>query len=832
MVAVKTDISSLLLGPDRTDPTRAGGKAAVLARLAGIFDVPPFLVIPADAFNDSGLEPALRARLETELESLGPGPFAVRSSGLEEDGSESAHAGQFQTELGVNLDGVAAAAQRVWQSGFSASLAQYRRSRGLDGSPQPPAVIVQQMVDARVAGVAFSADPVSGDTDTVVISAVDGLADRLVAGEIDGDQYWIGQTTETRAPLIAGERPVLQASERDMVATLARRAAEFFGRPQDIEWAFDAERLYLLQSRPITTVAPVADDDAVTIWDNSNIVESYPGVVAPLTFTFARYIYAHVYAAFSRLMGVPRAVVDDHRAVFENMLGRIEGRVYYNLLNWYRALALFPGFKSNRAYMEGMMGAAPLPEALAERIAPASTSATARLLDRIRLMRTGLGLGWHQLRLARTIARFYARLAQALATPNATIDTMPTTRLAAEYRELERQLLARWDAPLINDFLCMIAFGASRKALQRWAGQRGLALHADMLIGQGDIVSAEPARLIRAMGQALAGEQHLITRLAAADRSAIDDVPALRTLFDRYIEKFGDRCTQELKLESVTLHDDPTPLLRAIAAAAVSPPKRVVDVEETADKAFAEAFAGRPLRHWIARRLIDWARARVRDRENLRFERTRVFGRVRRIMLALGQRFADAGLLAEPREIFYLTLDEVLGAVEGAVATEDLAGLAAMRRAESQAFVARPDPPERLTVYGAHALGLQSAAAGIDAHSDDGDTRTGLACCKGVVTARVRVIRDPRTETLQAGEILVARHTDPGWIAVFAAAAGVIAERGSLLSHSAIVAREMGVPCVVALPGVTGWLRTGDKVRLDGGSGVVRLLERGDDDDD
>ncbi len=115
--------------------------------------------------------------------------------------------------------------------------------------------------------------------------------------------------------------------------------------------------------------------------------------------------------------------------------------------------------------------------------------------------------------------------------------------------------------------------------------------------------------------------------------------------------------------------------------------------------------------------------------------------------------------------------------------------------------------------------------------ADASETRKGLACCRGVVTAKVRVIDDPRTQALAPGEILVARHTDPGWIAVFANAAGVIAERGSMLSHSAIVAREMGVPCVVSLKGVTRWLKTGDVVRLDGGAGTVERVspdERGD----
>jgi pyruvate,water dikinase len=225
--------------------------------------------------------------------------------------------------------------------------------------------------------------------------------------------------------------------------------------------------------------------------------------------------------------------------------------------------------------------------------------------------------------------------------------------------------------------------------------------------------------------------------------------------------------------------------------------------------------------------LLDWAGARVRDRENLRFERTRLFGRVRRIFLAIGARLTEAGALAGPRDVFNLTVEELLGAVEGASITGDLKALAALRDAEMKASLARPDPPERFSIRGAQAVGAAHLVAQpVAASGETSETRKGLACCKGVVTAKVRVIEDPRVEALAPGEILVARHTDPGWIAVFANAAGVIAERGSLLSHSAIVAREMGVPCVVSLKGVTHWLKTGDTVRLDGGAGTVERTSR------
>ena len=817
----------------------AGGKGAALAKLAATFPVPAFFVIAAEAFDKSGLLPDALESVNEGITSLGRGGrFAVRSSGREEDGADSAHAGQFETELNVTADDVAAAAHRVWKSGFSETLAAYRVAKGLSGTPQPPAVVVQVMVEAIAAGVAFSADPVTGDRGVVVISAIEGLADKLVGGEEDGDSYRIGPNGATLEAELIGATPVLSDLQRTEVAAMARRAAGHFGSPQDIEWVFDSAGLHLLQSRPITTLGSVDSDPLLTsplqgqeprgddgsdltIWDNSNIVESYPGVTSPLTFSFARYVYSHVYQAFARLMGVPDKDVQEHRAVFENMLGRVDGRVYYNLLNWYRALALFPGFKANRAFMEGMMGVSEaLPQEMADRIAPPSTSGGEKFVDNLKFARVGFGLIWHEITIKKTIAEFYARLNTALARPDAKIDAMQAQDLAAEYRMLERQLLARWDAPLVNDFLCMIAFGATQKSMTNWAGDDGLAVLTSMLIGQGDIVSAEPAKMIREMGVMVRGRPDVIARLGAGELAAVDELPELRAAFDRYIAKFGDRCTQELKLESRTLHEDPAQVLKAVAGAAAT--REGLRVEEKPRD--LHLLVQDPLKRMLGRWLLQWAKARVRDRENLRFERTRLFGRVRRIFLALGARLTEAGVLDNRRDVFNLTVEELLGAVEGASITADLRSLSRMRAAEWKAQIVRPDPPERFSVRGAHITGVAGLAAQVVAPDMGGEVRKGLACCKGIVTAKVRVIYDPRIEALSPGEILVARHTDPGWIAVFANAAGVIAERGSLLSHSAIVAREMGVPCVVSLKGVTQWLKTGDVVRLDGGAGTVERL--------
>jgi phosphohistidine swiveling domain-containing protein len=814
----------ILSSAEASEAATAGGKAAALSALAAAgFDVPAFAVILPEAFSARGLKAAARKALDAMLAELGPGPFAVRSSGREEDGASHSHAGQFLSILDVPAAEIATAALKVWRSGSTASLLAYRASRGLDPSGGAPAVIVQRLVAARAAGVAFSADPVSGRRDRLVISAIAGLGDKLVGGEADGDDYVLDGNS---GALVEGPgEGVLSTADLAALAGLIRRVAESRGSPQDIEWAFEGERLFLLQARPITTALrdPAHADPAVTIFDNSNIVESYPGLVSPLTYSFAQYVYARVYRRFVALIGVDAATIRDNGAVFENMLGRIDGRVYYNLVNWYRALALLPGFSLNRAHMETMMGVSePLPAAISATIGPPPATGLHKLREYLRLGRMGLGLAVQALLLPRTVKGFYGRLNAALKTTPAEIAALPLSALAGEYRRIEADLLERWDAPLVNDFLCMIAFGGSRKLLERWCGPAGLELHNAIMIGQGDIVSAEPAKRIARMGAMAAGKPDVVAVLQRGDREALAREPTLAAEVDGYIAKFGDRCTEELKLESITLTEDPSPLLAAIAAAAMTPRAPHAEAASGTEQLRA-LLRDKPVKRVIAERVVGWAKSRVRDRENLRFERTRIFGHGRRVFVAIGRQFAAMGVLDEPRDVFLLTVPEVLGAIEGFGTSAELRGLVAIRKAEMARAAERSDPPERITVNGAAGIGAVAETTPLRAPPDaDGRIRSGTGCSAGIVTATARIIRDPRKQALAQGEILVARHTDPGWIAVFSNASAIVVERGSLLSHSAIVAREMGIPCVVGLKGALDWIVDGETIAVDGASGQVR----------
>ena len=796
-------------GESSTDAAVVGGKAAALARLARAgFDVPPFIVLlPGDEPRD--LPAATR--------------YAVRSSAAGEDAAGHSFAGQFESFLYVAPADVAARADDVRRSVNAPHVAFYRERHNLPRVE--PAVIVQSMVDAACAGVAFAADPANGRRDLCVISAVQGLGDKLVGGEESGETWHVDR--HDRVVLRPDDPAVLDDATAARVAELAWRCNAHFGRPQDVEWAVDQDgELWLLQSRPVVALPP-DPTAAADLWDNANIVESYGGVVSPLTFSFARTAYAGVYRAYCELMGVPRTTVEANADVFGRMLGRHRGRVYYNLPSWYRLLAMLPGYRFNRRFMEQMMGAKePLPAEIERRVVPPPATRGQRAADAGRLLRTTLALAARQATLRRRVRAFRRRVDGALSLPTP-LARMRADELAVHYRGLESRLLSRWDAPLVNDFLAMIYSGVLRGLCGKWLGDA--ALHPPLVAPGGDVASAEPARRLRQIGR-LVNDARLLATMRDGSLTAITHAlrsrPDVAAACEVYLHDFGDRCLEELKLESPTLADDPTPMYRAIAALADRPEPAGNAAVDAAERVVDHRLPRGSPRRLVFDSIRNAARRRLADRELLRLDRTRVFGRARRVFVELGRRLAEAGLLDDPADVFFLELHELIGTVEGTATTANLRGLVAVRRREHERDLANDAPPERFVTRGpALAADFEPTATAKPEATMTGDELRGVGSGAGSRRGVVVVVRDPRSD-VPAGRVLVTERTDPGWVLLMASAAALVTERGSVLSHAAVVARELGVPAVVACANATRLLEDGDEVEVDGAAGVVRVLQR------
>lgn len=803
---------------------QAGGKAKALALLtqAGVGRIPPFLAVLPAAFETSKTKNALPHQpsddIITEvlaaLKQLGPGPYAVRSSALDEDGTEHSFAGQLASFLDVPAEEIPYKIAAVWRSGFDGPVVEYRRKHGLK-SQQAPGVVIMPMIQPKAAGIAFSADPVSGNRETTIISAVAGLADNLVSGDETGQMY------QVKGKTIQGESDLLSEQQIHNIAALAKNCETYFERPQDIEWAVDTEGLWLLQSRPITTLKPdfSHSTDTVTWWDNSNIIESYSGVTTPLTFSFARRAYGAVYRRFLSLLGVSNEELMRNSSVLDSMIGLYRGRIYYNLSHWYMALALLPGFSVNRRFMETMMGVA---EGMPEGLQIQSTRG--KFEDALHLLRTLIGLIRAHQRLPHDRVVFLKRVHKVLQTPDPPLAERSLAGLIEHYRELEAKLLHHWDAPLVNDFMAMIHYGVLKNMCVKWLNDQGGTLQNDLITATGGMVSAEPAKRIAELAQMM--PKDLLSVLETASVTEIEAAVPNNVLqaAQEYLSKFGERTNDELKLESRTLHDDPTPLWRAIARQ-MKHGHQEHQGEQKRDDAEALALTKlSPLQRPLFRYVLKHARNKVRDRENLRLERTRIFGRARSILRECGKRLAEAGVLQHAEDVFYLEVNEILGFVEGATTTLNFKELVILRQQEFERFKAEPNPPRRFSTRGALHLAHIQIAESSKPNTNE-YTRHGIGCSPGQISGSVQVIHDPATVTLTEPVIMVAERTDPGWILILPMARALIVERGSLLSHSAIVARELGIPAIVAVDGVTTWLKDGDQIEMDGQAGVVTKLE-------
>ena len=842
-----------------------GGKAANLIELEKLgLEVPAFTVITASRLKQDK-SPNFWKLLAEEIlvkENFKEGDlrFAVRSSGVAEDGMDHSFAGQFETKLNVRPEEMAEAIKEVFESANNERVLEYRKERGIKGD-NDVAIVIQKMLDPDVAGVAFGIHPVTGSTTHQVISSVYGLGEGLVSGMYNADTFVISDdgaiekeivkkdaklvfNTQTNSGNIEMAVPLDQQEESSLsdpqlkeIQHVLKKLESHFNHPQDIEFAFENGNLFLLQTRPITTTnikSAIPNEGDYIIWDNSNIVESYPGHSLPLGFSFIRKMYEAVYIQFASIMGVSKNEIEDNASVFANMLGILKGRVYYNLLSWYRALAMLPGYALNAEFMERMMGVKqrfeledlPVRSKFKERI---------RVLNMVRIMIINLvGLP----KMTRNFQRDFNGVMTEYNAIN--FEEKNSWELMRLYKRYEQTLLKKWKAPLVNDFYAMIYFGVLQKLVTKYKLDDSGTLHNNLLCGARDIVSTDPIKRCLNLSENILDNQKLKDQFISLDadqlyQAYLDGLfpENINQQIKEYIHKWGHRCVGELKLETITYRQNPAAfidIIKTYVTQGIRSKENNVDLEM---RASAEAQVKEKLKgKFLKKRLFNWVLKKTRhlvsNRENLRYERTRGYGTVRDIFSALGHNFKNLDAIESDRDIFYLTQEEIFDYIQGTSITDDLKALISLRKMEYASFDTAPKPAERIKTDGVvYKVNDLTSHHESEDHIDEADDSVikGLGCCPGLVRKRVMVIHDPSEINSLNGDILVTVSTDPGWVTLFPTASGILVEKGSLLSHSAIVSREMGIPCVVGINGLIGKLKTGDVVEMNGSTGIVKLIE-------
>lgn len=804
------------------DATVVGTKAATLARLTQLgHAVPPGLVLPVGAV----LADDVRGHVAAAVRALGD-VVAVRSSAVAEDLAEASFAGQYATVLGVDTDdgdAVGAAMAEVLASVGSAHARSY--ANGLDTPAEGMALLLQRQVEARTAGVAFSADPVSGD-DLAIVSAVAGLGDALVAGEVTPEDWRIEPDGTRHRP--QGVAPVLDDVDAGRIGDLVRRVADDLDVPVDIEWAISSGGdLWLLQARPITALPrrPVLDLPTEGTWekDTSHLCE-------PLTPIAETMWVPPLEAAF-------RDVVSTFGLLIDGMDFRCFGGELYSH-------AIPPGGKEGAAPPWWLMG-------LVSRLLPT-------FRRKVRTARHAVDTGVPD----RTIDRWYDEWKPEL------IDRIDELRRADLDAVDDGELLAHLDAlsGLFTDahrihFTLFVPYlmGVHRFVdlageLLGWSTSEALSL----LDGLSDASSA-PTQDLRAVAATVAAHPDAARIVVDWSGEPLDDV--LRALdrhgaaeasaaIARHLDRFGCRVTA-FDPGRPTIDERPglvLGLLRDLVVDGAGPEELAAALEQrrtAAEAEMAAAVDGRGLGPEQRQQLHDaLAGARrvwpVRE-DNLTYTDAMPAGLVRRAMLEVGRRLVASGVLRRADDACWLELDEVRQLLQGgSLVGGELPAERVLRRRAERAWVrAHPgpvtlgappeDPPDLRALPEAVRQTTGAVLWAIEQEfshaTDDGSGAiSGTPASPGRYTGPVRIVRgDGDFGSIRPGDVLVCPITTPAWSLNFGRIGALVTDAGGALSHAAIVAREHGLPAVVATGRATADLRDGQLVTVDGTSGTVTL---------
>ena len=787
--------------------------------------------------------------------------YAVRSSSIEEDSSNFSFAGQFETYLYVKKENMLEKIKEVWISSFSNHVMKYRKEGKINNEINVPAVIIQEMVNSEKAGVGFSVNPVNNNYDEVVISGTYGLGTSIVDGDENGDLFIYNKKTkeikkEIRTKKIRQvldfenkkikteeiniEKEILNDSEVCELGENIINIEKYYGKPQDMEWAFEKEKLYILQSRPITTLEKTDKKTYNTIiWDNSNIVESYPEITLPLTFSFIRKAYSDVYKRFSEITGVPAKVVESYQDIYDNMLGLLKGRVYYNLINWYKLLMLFPNSKGNSKFMEQMMGVKKelSEENLNENLLEAEGKMTGfeKFRNKLEKYKAGFTLFMNMFLIEKKAEKFYKIIDENLNGKNSDLSNKNIKELKKYYKFLENKFLKNWEIPIINDFLVMVWFGLSKKMAEKYIKDDFEKAHNTLIAQEGNsMISVEPSKYIKKMSLMIKNDKSLkdeIKNIINKNEKSLVEIFKLtqnaefNSTLNEYMEKFGDRTVHELKLEAPTLREEPLFLIKMIYSLSITEnvqehAKRNILEEQ---KKIYDSLKINPIKKYLLKKTLFYAKKFIRLRENLRYERTKVFGTVRKIMKKMGVHLKNNNLINNEKDVFYLTVDEIFGLVDGSIIDVDLKKLIELRKEKYKKYETEAILPDRFLTRGF--LGENFYYEDLTGNSQlDENTLQGTGCSKGIVKGKVKIVLNPMDTQVEDGDIVVTKSTDPSWVMVFPLLKGLIVEKGSLLSHSAIISREMNIPAIVGVQGATSILKTGDMVQFDGSTGIIKKL--------
>jgi len=781
------------------------------------------------------LKPGLILEIQTLVrQHFVSGAFlAVRSSGSLEDLNEASFAGQYDSLLFVSPTDCEQAILACIASAFSVGMAHYRRKMNLGEHALHFSVIVQEMVPSFSSGVAFSMDQTANLADALIVAAF-GLGEGLVTNKAEADLYCYNRQTNTYNEEIASKSVYLdfeveegKIMERNLDSTLAESSVlrpdqvhevyrqlcaveQLLAGPADIEFAFDVDsNFWLLQMRPITGI----DASKLRILDNTNIVESYPGISKPLTFSLARKSYDLVFKSCAKDFWISSKKTTQLSPVFKDLIAQFEGRIYYRLDNWYQLIDLVFKSKKSREAWQNAVGL--------------KNSDGRKASDLWSLFKMVLASAWMLLRHQKRVAIFFKDF-NLLHRDFETLirQEEDPKRLWLGYEKATQSLFSIWSITIVNDFLAFKFFGFLQARLKSLGFENSEAM-AHELSTQFEAIESEQAVLhLLELKEQILKNPDLVALFEQSDKEiddALPNYPDFKRKVELYLQQYGDRVLAELKLEVPSLRQNPLAIYSLIKSQLKSSlsltkhKRRKLELRAQSWARLREKVWRFGLNYFIIKRLSKWAGSGLRNRENMRFARARAYGRVKQVFEKVAIQMYQKGVLETVNDLYYLDLQD-LEAFCLTSTSGDLKGKVHLRKHEEQRFY-HLDLPDRITYLEGDVPRFRKARK----NTSNPHILIGTPASKGRVKTEAIVVLEPSFDLDVKGKILVCKMTDPAWIFLMTQAAGIISEKGSVLSHTAIVGRELGIPAIVGVDQATTLLQSGQLIDLNANDGEVKF---------
>ncbi|WP_456405500.1 PEP/pyruvate-binding domain-containing protein [Caldithrix abyssi] len=756
----------------------------------------PQLEAALNQIREEILKFSLPGNLERELghlidrfASAGIQRIAVRSSAVSEDRADFSFAGQYATVLDVPLqiNEIWQAVKTVWASLFNPAIWEYCQQIGLPSPGLQMGVILQAMVEARFAGVAFSVDPNHPENERMVIEYVPQKGDRLVSGEV----------TPQHLEIVRQDFHLNRHDNRalDWLNPLIKellRLEKLAGQPVDVEWAVSERQVYFLQYRPITTLRQVI------IWTRENVGEVIPDVVTPFTWSILEPITNGAYRYFLKKTGLKIGA--------QKLFTLYHGRVYFNH-NAYQKMV-------NAFYVSSY-------------IVPGRRKII-NLLKATKLLLLLTRLWYLSFRLPGQIARILKKQEKKFrALKNSARGKGDFRAVKAAIKMIDRLMKVHVCATILAEFYYQLLNKICHETLD------DAQIDASRLLqGVGQVESTKSALALWEIAHWIRQNKRYRTIF---EKESVEQLikwwrqlpssDVFKQQLELFMENFGYAALHEFEISYPRWHEEPAYVFGAL--------KQYVRSEEgyaAVNRQYKQMERERQIivervRHEIGSRdsraklllfnyLLKKAEYLSFQREFLKQKILRWLDLLKQNLLSIGERMPGDG-----SEIFYLELKEVEMLLKNQQAQERLNLLIKQRKAQRKKYLREKYPP-KIRQIGAQWTPIFEKSA-----ADSG--LRGLACSAGVVEGRACVIVDVEREgsRFTPGDILVTRATNPGWTPVLALAGGIVTELGGALSHGAIIAREFGIPMVAAVAGATEKIQTGQWIRLNGQSGTIEIVK-------